>query len=115
MNLYELTIHEVHELLKNKKLSSVELTQSVLDHIKTVDTKVMSFITVTGQHAIEQAKKADDQIKTGNCNPLTGIPVAIKDNICTQGITTTCSSKMLNNFTPPYDAAVINKLNAAGA
>ncbi len=114
MLLHQLTIHESHELLKNKKITSVELTQAVLDRINQVDEKVKAVVTVTRDRALEQAKKADKRIAEGNVEPLTGVPVLIKDNMCTRGILTTCSSKMLNNFKPPYDATVVKKLEDSG-
>lgn len=111
-----LTIHEAHELLKARQLSSVELTRAYLDRIEKVEPKLRAFVTVTGDMALEQAKKADEAIARGDdIGPLTGIPGLIKDNICTRGIRTTCSSKMLETFVPPYDATVVEKLKAAGA
>ncbi len=114
MSLYQLTIHEAHDLLKNKKISSVELTKAVIDRIRQVDAKVRAFVTVTDGLALQQAKKADERIATGEIGPLTGIPALIKDNMCTKGILTTCSSKMLQNFKPPYNATVVNKLDDCG-
>ncbi|UCC60185.1 MAG: Asp-tRNA(Asn)/Glu-tRNA(Gln) amidotransferase subunit GatA [Dehalococcoidia bacterium] len=111
---YDLTIHEVHELLKSRKISSIELTQAVLDRIEEVEGKVSSFVTITRDLALDQAHQADERIKAGECLPLTGIPVLIKDNMCTRGTRTTCSSKMLENFVPPYDAKVVEKLNDRG-
>ncbi len=110
----QLTIHEAHELLKGKQLSSVELTQSYLERIRQVEPKVRALVTVTDELALAQARQADKLIAGGEIGPLTGIPLAIKDVICTRGVRTTCSSKMLENFVPPYDAAVMEKLNAAG-
>jgi len=110
-----LTIHEAGELLRKKQVSSVELTKAYLDRIGTTESKVHAFVTVTSDRAIEQAKKADAALARGNAGPLTGIPVLVKDNMCTRGVLTTCSSKMLQNFVPPYDAAVVERLNAAGA
>ena len=110
----QLTISEAHKLLKTKQVSSVELTKSVLNRIEKLDSQVKAIITVTGDIALEQAKKADEMIASGDCKPLTGVPAMIKDVICTKGIKTTCSSKMLENFVPPYNATVMEKLNANG-
>ncbi len=115
MIINQLTIHEAHRLLKNKQLSSVELTKASLERIHQVEPKVHALVTITDELALEQAKRADELIAAGDTNPLTGIPVLIKDNMCTKGIRTTCSSKMLENFVPPYDATVVEKLNDCGA
>ena len=109
------TIHEAHRLLKEKKISSVELTKDYLERIKQLEPKVHAFVTVTEEPALERARQADEMIKAGNTSPLTGVPIAIKDVICTKGVRTTCSSKMLENFVPPYNATVMEKLNAGGA
>lgn len=114
MNLHELTIHEAHDLLKRLEISSVELTTAVLDRIGQIDEKVDALLTVTDELAMVQAQKADELFKTGEVTPLTGIPAIIKDNMCTRGTRTTCSSKMLENFVPPYDATVIEKLKPEG-
>jgi aspartyl-tRNA(Asn)/glutamyl-tRNA(Gln) amidotransferase subunit A len=114
--LYQLTIHEAGELLRERKISSVELTRAHLDRIRDVDDKVKAFILVTEDLALQQAREADQRLKSGAAvSPLTGIPLAIKDLICTKGITTTCGSNMLKDFKPPYDATVMEKLNATGA
>jgi aspartyl-tRNA(Asn)/glutamyl-tRNA(Gln) amidotransferase subunit A len=115
MTPQQLTIHEAHQLLKDKKLSSVELTKACLKRVKEVEPKVKALVTVTGEAALKQAEKADKRIARGDINPLTGVPVVIKDVLCTKGVRTTCSSKMLENFIPPYDATVVEKLNALGA
>jgi aspartyl-tRNA(Asn)/glutamyl-tRNA(Gln) amidotransferase subunit A len=113
-DLNQLTIHAAHELLKSKQISSVELTQSCLEHIKKVEPSVRAIVTVTEEVALKQAREADERIAKGDASPLNGIPTLIKDNMCTRGIRTTCSSKMLEKFVPPYNATVVEKLNAAG-
>jgi aspartyl-tRNA(Asn)/glutamyl-tRNA(Gln) amidotransferase subunit A len=110
-----LTIHEAHGLLKSKKLSSVELTKACLVRIKEVEPKLKALVSITEELALKQAERADQRIAKGDINPLTGIPVVLKDVLCTKGIRTTCSSKMLENFVPPYDATVVEKLNDCGA
>jgi aspartyl-tRNA(Asn)/glutamyl-tRNA(Gln) amidotransferase subunit A len=114
LNVYDLTIHQAHQLLKSREISSLELTEAVLEHIAQVDKNVHAFVTVTEDEALRQAALADDRIKSGDFTPLTGVPTLIKDNMCTRGIATTCSSRMLENFVPPYDATVVEKLKDAG-
>ncbi|SHJ47034.1 aspartyl/glutamyl-tRNA(Asn/Gln) amidotransferase subunit A [Tepidibacter formicigenes DSM 15518] len=116
MKLYEMTLKEVSEKIKNKEITSLELTESILNRIKEVEPKVDSFISLTEEYAINKAKEIDEKIAKGeNLSPLAGVPMAVKDNICTDGIKTTCASKMLENFVPPYDATAIKRLNKAGA
>ena len=110
----QMTIHQAHELLKTRQLSSAELTESYLERIRQVESNVKALVTVTDELAREQAKRADGLLASGEVNPLTGIPMVIKDNMCTRGINTTCSSRMLENFVPPYDATVVEKLNGCG-
>ncbi len=114
-DLHYLSISEARNLLDRREVSSVELTQAVLDRIAAVDERVKAYVTVTAGLALEQARAADDRIARGDVAPLTGIPACIKDLIITRGVRTTCSSRMLENFVPPYDAAVMERLNAAGA
>ena len=110
-DLHQLTIHEAHELLKRREISSTELTRSVLKRIADVEGKVRACVTVAEDVALQEAKKVDDYIRTTReIPPLAGIPTLIKDVICTKGIRTTCSSKILESFVPPYDATVIEKL-----
>jgi len=115
MKLNELTIQEAHQLLEKKEISSEELTRAVLNRINDVDSQVGAFVTVVEELAIEQAREADRRISAGQFGPLTGIPLGIKDLICTRNVRTTCASKILENFIPPYDATVITKLKKAGA
>jgi aspartyl-tRNA(Asn)/glutamyl-tRNA(Gln) amidotransferase subunit A len=115
MNLHELTIKKAHMLLKEKEISSQELTRAVLDRIDAVEEKVGAYISVAGETAMAQARIADKAISQGNILPLTGIPMAIKDLICTKGLRTTCASRILENFVPPYDATVVKKLKTQGA
>ncbi|MDN5302859.1 MAG: aspartyl-tRNA(Asn)/glutamyl-tRNA(Gln) amidotransferase subunit [Thermoanaerobacteraceae bacterium] len=108
MELHKLTIHESHELLKKKEISSEELTKALFERIKNVDDKVKAYITLDEERALLKSREVD---KKGDfSNPLTGIPAAIKDNICTKDLKTTCSSKILANFIPPYDATVSARL-----
>ncbi|MEI6125568.1 MAG: Asp-tRNA(Asn)/Glu-tRNA(Gln) amidotransferase subunit GatA [Pseudomonadota bacterium] len=113
--LYQMTIHELHGLLKKKAVSSQEILESVFQRIASVEPKVHAYITRTQDRALQQAREADKKIKDNACALLTGIPLAIKDILCTQGVVTTCGSKILSAFIPPYDATVIKKLRAAGA
>jgi aspartyl-tRNA(Asn)/glutamyl-tRNA(Gln) amidotransferase subunit A len=115
MELYELTIHELHEKLKKREVSSVEATQACLDRIGTVEDKVHAFITVTPEEALKGAAEADRRIAGGDMDILTGIPIALKDIFLTKGILTTCGSRILDNFIPPYDATSWMKLKERGA
>ena len=115
MKLYELTISEAHNLLANKEITSQELTRSVFERIAAVEKKVDAYITLSEEFAMEQAARADKLIAAGECPPLTGMPLGVKDLICTRNLPTTCGSKILEDFLPPYDATVIRKLADAGA
>lgn len=106
-------ISELRKKLDEKKVSAVELTREYLKKIE--DNEALgAFNTVCAERALEDAERADKKIAEGDAAPLTGIPLAIKDNICTRGVRTTCSSKILENYVPPYNATVIEKLNAEG-
>lgn len=114
MALYQKTLTELLALLQSKQVSSVELTQHYLDRIHAIDPKLNSMITVCDEHALNQAKAADQARAAGTAGPLAGIPLAQKDIFCTQGIKTTCASKMLDNFISPYDAHTVEQFNHAG-
>jgi len=114
-DLFRLTAHEARDLLSKREASARELTQAVLDRIEAVDGKVRAYLTVSAEEALHQAGAADERIARGEAGPLTGVPIAIKDNMCTRGLRTTCGSKMLESFVPPYDAHVIERLREAGA
>lgn len=116
MEITSQSIGELHELLAEKKISAVELTRTMLDRIKKRDSEVKSFLQITEDVAISQATQVDEKLARGEAiGILEGIPMALKDNLCTEGIRTTCSSKMLENFVPPYNATVVEKLKEAGA
>ncbi len=112
--MHNKTLAELSAALKAKEFSSVELTQHFLDRIAKHDPNLNSFITVTNENALSQAQAADKQRATGQTHPLTGIPIAQKDIFCTDGVKTSCGSKMLDNFIAPYNATVIEKCDAAG-
>lgn len=115
MEFYDRTIHDLHDMLTKGDTSAEAITESVFARIKAVDGKVKAYITVTEELAHAQAREADKRIKAGDTSsPLLGIPIAVKDNMCTDGIKTTCASKILGNFVPPYDATVVKNLNKAG-
>ena len=116
MDLFTLKAHELHEKLIHREISAVEIVRSVLKRTDQVETLVHSFITRTQESALERAGEVDAQIAQGaKISPLAGIPGALKDNMCTKGIKTTCASKILANFVPPYDATVTEKLAATEA
>lgn len=115
MSLHRLTIHQAHELLCQREVSAVELAESVLARIEECDQEIKAYITVTPEIALEQAARADERIAKGQAGPLTGIPVAIKDNMCTRGVRTSCGSRILENFSPPYTATAVQRLFDEGA
>ncbi|MDE0184069.1 MAG: Asp-tRNA(Asn)/Glu-tRNA(Gln) amidotransferase subunit GatA [Candidatus Poribacteria bacterium] len=115
MPLHELAAHELHEKLKAREITSVELTQSVYDRISAVERRVQGYITLTKDIAFEQAEVADAGFERGDeMQPLAGIPIAVKDVICTKDVLTTCGSKILHNFISPYDATVMTKIRHQG-
>lgn len=114
INVKTLTITQAKKDLKEKKYSSVELTKAYLDRIKTLEPKLNAFVTVTTDEALKNAKDADHKLSQGVDLPLLGIPLSIKDNFSTNGILTTASSNVLNNYIPPFDATVVTKLKEAG-
>ncbi len=113
--LTQYPIHKLHKLLLTKEITSVELTRAYLEKIDTADPKIKAYITVTPDQALEQAEKADKRIQAGEAALLTGIPLGIKDNMCLKGVRTTCASKILENFVPPFTATVLEKLEEQGA
>ena len=116
MSLCQLTAHELHEKLKAREITSAELTQSVYNRIDAVEGRIEGYITLTKETALRQAEAADVGFQLGDeMPPLAGIPIAVKDVICTKGALTTCGSKILGNFTPPYDATVMTKLHRHGS
>src|SRR3990170_2535746 len=115
MELYELTIHELRDMLRKGETTAKAVTDAVLGRIRAVDKKVSAYITVTEDIARKQAEEADRRLAAKESgSPLLGIPIAVKDNMCAEGIKTTCGSKILGNFVPPYDATVVRKLKQAG-
>ncbi len=119
-NLWELTVQEAHRGLAAREFSSVDLTASCLERIRQVEDRVKSFVTITEDLAQSQAERADRiladrELVDGRATPLTGIPVQIKDLISTKGIPTTCGSRMLESYVPPYNATVVSRLLEQGA
>ncbi|MBW2186588.1 MAG: Asp-tRNA(Asn)/Glu-tRNA(Gln) amidotransferase subunit GatA [Deltaproteobacteria bacterium] len=115
MALIDLTIHEMQEQLAAGTTTAVALTEAFLQQIKATDEQINAFITVCDQQALAAAREADEQRAAGNVQPLTGIPVALKDIFVTEGVRTTCASKILGDYLPPYDGTAVRKLKEQGA
>ena len=114
-DLEYITVHEARDGLANGDISSVELTRACLERINAVEDRLKAFVTVTDDAALQQAQEADRRIAEGRGQPLTGIPMQIKDVMCTNGVRTTCSSRMLEDYVPVYDATATAKLLEQGA
>ncbi|MFT5739708.1 MAG: aspartyl-tRNA(Asn)/glutamyl-tRNA(Gln) amidotransferase subunit A, partial [Gammaproteobacteria bacterium] len=110
-----LTLSKIRQGLLNKEFSSVEITQQYLDRIARLNPAINCYISVTGDSALQQAKAADVALAKGSAAALTGVPIAHKDLFCTDGVKTSCGSRMLDNFIAPYNATVIEHFNHAGA
>ena len=116
MEFFNLTAHEVRDMLRNKEVTSVELVESMFSRIDDVENDLNSFLKTYKEEALEKAKEIDKRLSNGEeLGDLAGIPIAVKDNMCTTGKNTTCASKMLENFKPPYNATVVEKLENEGA
>jgi len=113
--LHESTIHELQEKLRRGDVTASEITEAVFSRIEAVEGRIKSFITIMRDSAAACARRADEAIRAGKAGPLTGIPIAVKDIMCTKGVRTTCGSRILENFFPPYDATVVRKLKEGGA
>jgi aspartyl-tRNA(Asn)/glutamyl-tRNA(Gln) amidotransferase subunit A len=112
--MHTFTLAELAKKLRAKEFSVTELTKSLLERIEASQPRLNAFVTVTGESALAQARAADAAFASGEAGPLTGLPLAHKDIFCTKGVRTSCGSRMLDNFVSPYDATVVEKLNAAG-
>ena len=111
-NICELTAHEIREMYDKKEITVPEVVKAFLDKIKEKDDSIKAYITVCEEEALKKAEEVQALFDKGEkLGSLAGIPIGIKDNICTRGIKTTCASKMLENFVSPYDATVVEKLN----
>lgn len=115
MELFDLTIKQASERLSTRQISSVELAESLLDRIEAVDDRIGAYLHVDREDVLARARQADERRLAGEDGPLLGVPIAVKDNICVKGVPTTCASKILEGFVPPYDATVTIALKKAGA
>ena len=115
MDITNLTVHELQDKLANKEVTITQIIEAYNNRINEKEKDIQAFITVTAEQALQQAKEIQEKINNGEVVPkYAGIPIGIKDNMCTKGIKTTCASKMLENFVAPYNATVIEKLNKEG-
>jgi aspartyl-tRNA(Asn)/glutamyl-tRNA(Gln) amidotransferase subunit A len=115
LELHALTIHRARELLQRREISSVELTRAILQRIEDVDARIRAYLRVEPERALAQAQEADRRRAQGDDDLLLGVPLAIKDVLCTEGVETTCGSRILQGFVPPFDATVVSRLRQSGA
>src|SRR4026208_1150449 len=116
MSLAQLTLHDAADKLHKREFTALELTEAVYERIAEIEPRVCAYLTLAHDSALEDAERADERLKkNASGGPLLGIPVAIKDNFLTKGLRTTCASKILGDFIPPYDATTVQKLRHAGA
>ena len=113
--LTDLTLTEAQQKLRAGEITALDLTQAHLDRIQAVDSQVMAFLTLTAEQALAAARQADQRRQDGDESPLLGIPLAIKDVLMTKGVQTTCGSRILEGFVPPYSATAVERLFDAGA
>lgn len=114
MELHELGISELSKVIIKREASALEIANSFHERIEEVEERVKAYVTLPKEETLKAASRADGEISNGNIRPLTGIPIGVKDNMCTKGVLTTCSSKVLRNFIPPYESTVTSKLNENG-
>ena len=115
MELYEYTVHELMDKLEKKEIKLSDITKAYSDRINDKEKDVNAFVTVQAEEALKKSQEIEQKVENGEINSkFAGIPIGIKDNICTKGVKTTCSSKMLENFVAPYNATVVEKLNNEG-
>ncbi len=113
-DFHEMTAAELARILRANEATSVEITTSVLERIDAVEGKIHSYVTVDPESALQMAKEADKTLVAGKGRPLTGIPVAVKDNMCVKGRKATCGSRILENFKPPYNVTVVRRIKEEG-